>query len=314
MGGMWSELGKKLAERWVSLLALPGALYLAITAAAIHLGQARALDIAVLVRKIGETAKNPTVSTTGGQAIVLCAILVGATMAGLLVQALATVIERIVLAAEWETWPRPLSTLAADRVRRRRTLWDAAHEHYHRTDQQAMAPHARDRPTLTTLARAARDRSRIAAERPQRPTWSGDRIHAAALRLHRDYNLDLATVWPYTWLVLPDRAREEVVQTRSSLTRATGLAGWSLLYLTLTPRWWPAAVITITLAVAARHRIRVSVNTYAEVMEATTRLYATTLATELGITHTGSLTKELGTALTQSLRSSPPHEPTRSQS
>ncbi|MDE1672561.1 hypothetical protein [Nocardia gipuzkoensis] len=305
MGGLWSELGKKLAERWVSLLVLPGALYLAIAAITVFLGQAHALDIGLLVRKIGAAAANPTVSSAGGQAILLVAILAGATMAGLLAQAIGTVVERVVLAADWQSWPRPLATVAARVVNRRQRRWKAAHARYHEQDRRALAPNPADRPDPAVRHRAARDRARISVEEPERPTWSGDRIHAAALRLDRDYHLDLATVWPFTWLVLPDVARDRVTQTRSGLTRASILTAWSALYLPLGVRWWPAFVIAVVVAASARNRIRASVDAYAQALEATTRLYATTLAGELGIGHTGSLTKELGGALTRALRASP---------
>ncbi|WP_326770755.1 hypothetical protein OG978_44460 (plasmid) [Streptomyces sp. NBC_01591] len=44
MGGLLSELGKKLAERWFSLLVLPGALYLAVLAVAQTLGHTHPFD------------------------------------------------------------------------------------------------------------------------------------------------------------------------------------------------------------------------------------------------------------------------------
>ncbi len=312
MSGLWSELGKKLAERWMTLLVLPGTLYVAIATIAVYLGQRRALDIGLLVRTIGDTARSPTVSTAGGQAILLIAILVGAAMVGLLIQAMGTITERIVLAADWEIWLRPLAALAGRAVRRRGRRWDAAHLRHYDLDRRALAPNPQDRPPALKLSRAARARSRIALERPRRPTWSGDRIHAAALRLYRDYHLDLATVWPFIWLVLPDRAREEVTQTRASLTRATNLSAWSMLYFPLGIRWWPAFVIGAVLATASRTRIRATVDAYAAILEATTRLYATTLATDLGVAHAGSLTTELGAALTRAVRRSspPPPDPT----
>ncbi|MFF3877863.1 hypothetical protein [Streptomyces sp. NPDC001978] len=37
--------------------------------------------------------------------------------------------------------------------------------------------------------------TRIAAEEPARPAWSGDRLNAVAVRLERDHRLDLAAVF-----------------------------------------------------------------------------------------------------------------------
>lgn len=50
--------------------------------------------------------------------------------------------------------------------------------------------------------------ARVSPEEPHRPTWSGDRMHAVNLRLARD--LDLATVWPALWQLLPDAPRQQI--------------------------------------------------------------------------------------------------------
>lgn len=305
MDGLWSELGKKLAERWLSLLVLPGALFLAVATVAVALGYDHALDIGLLTRKIGDAAKNPAVSKPAGQAIVLVAVLAAAAMIGLLAQALGAVVERVVLAAQWDRWHRPLSTLTGWWVKQRRGWWDNAHRDYRDEDERALSPNPSDRPDPAARRRAARRRDRIATEQPQRPTWSGDRINAVAVRLDREYQIDLATVWPFTWLILPEHARQQVSQARTGLTRSTTLAAWSMLYLPMTIRWWPALVIASLTAIAARHRIRSCVDAYAQLLEATIRLYATSLADELRLGHTGALTKQLGRTLTHTLQQSP---------
>ncbi len=48
---------------------------------------------------------------------------------------------------------------------------------------------------------------RIATEAPDRPTWSGDRIHAVTVCLERDLHLDLPLVWPHLWLTLRENCR-----------------------------------------------------------------------------------------------------------
>jgi hypothetical protein len=55
---------------------------------------------------------------------------------------------------------------------------------------------------LVRLAVAGR-RARISVERPERPTWCGDRINAVSLRLERDHHLDPAIVWPFLEPALP---------------------------------------------------------------------------------------------------------------
>jgi hypothetical protein len=52
MNSFIGEIGKKLAERWVSLLALPGLLFLGFAAVSAALGHAHALDISMLSEQI----------------------------------------------------------------------------------------------------------------------------------------------------------------------------------------------------------------------------------------------------------------------
>ncbi|MFE1596580.1 hypothetical protein [Nocardia sp. NPDC058705] len=303
MGGLWSELAKKLAEKWFSLLVLPGALYLAVTGVALILGHTHALDAGRLTREITAYAKNPTATSTGGQVVLLVAALVGAGAIGLVAQGVGTFIERGVLASQWQRWPLPLRYVARRAVSRRRRQWDAADAAYVGEFRQALAPDPADRPDPGRRHRAAGARSRVAVERPDRPTWSGDRMHAVATRLDRDHHLDLATVWPCLWLTIPDADRAQISDARSALSRATTLAAWSILYLALTPWWWPAAAMAVVLAVSARHRMRSATDTYATLIEATTRLFAVALAERLGLDHTGPLTTRLGRTLTDHLDS-----------
>ncbi|GAB7186771.1 hypothetical protein ATKI12_6602 [Kitasatospora sp. Ki12] len=309
MGGLLSELAKKLADRWLSLLVLPGALYLAVAAVAVNLGHQHALDMSQLIGKITSYAKAPAVTTTGGQVVLLAAVLAGAAAVGIAAQALGALIERLVLAAGWRAWPNPFGDLAERWVRRRRQRWGTAHATWHAEYQRAKAPDPANRPDPMVRHRAARTRDQIAVERPDRPTWSGDRVHAAALRLERDHHLDLATIWPHLWLALPDMVRSELTTARAALSRATTLAAWAVLYALLVVWWWPAAPLAVVLAATARHRTRTATDTYAQLLEAAARLHATDLAQQLGIDHTGPLTHDLGRSLTRYLRTQLPPPP-----
>ncbi|WP_280423367.1 hypothetical protein [Nocardia carnea] len=308
MAGFWSEITRKLAEQWFSLLALPGALYLAVVATARVLGHPHALDIRYLGHQITSYAGHPAVTTLGGQIILLIAVLAGAAVVGLIAQFLGAVVENICLAAGWQSLSLPLRLPARWCVRVRRRRWDVADAAYQAEYRGALAPDPADRPDPARRHRAARIRDRIAVERPERPTWSGDRIHAAALRLDRDHHLDLATVWPALWLILPDTTRDELTAARLTLSRATTLAAWAVLYLPLGILWWPAVPLAVVIAATARHRIRGTSDTYATLLETTTRLHATALATQLGIDHTGPLTPQLGHTLTRHLHSRPPQD------
>ncbi|GAA2025803.1 hypothetical protein GCM10009839_25060 [Catenulispora yoronensis] len=299
-----ARLGEKLAERWLSLLVLPGALYLATIRAALTLGQTRPFDLPRLAHQVTAWAANPAVRTVGGQIVLLCAVLAAAAVAGIAARTLAAAIERVVLAADWSSWPGPLRRLASARVTARRTRWDAARLVVHQRREEAGRARALRRPhDPQELHEARRSLDRISPERPSRPTWTGDRIDAATVRLRRDHHLETALLWPHLWLTLPDTERSEISTARQEMTAAYVLAAWAVLYAPLTAIWWPAALVSLLLAMTARQRSRTAAEAYAQLIEATVRLHTGDLARALGIDHSGILTTQVGDALSDLLES-----------
>ncbi|MEV6821886.1 hypothetical protein AB0M72_24385 [Nocardiopsis dassonvillei] len=124
MGDLWAELGRRLTERWVSTLALPGALYLAVVTAAYALGWSGAWDVGRLAERVTGWAADPRVDTFGGQALVLAAVVAGSTAVGLAARGLGWLVERLWTAADWERWPPPLRGWTGRWVRSRRARWD----------------------------------------------------------------------------------------------------------------------------------------------------------------------------------------------
>ncbi|WP_435601171.1 hypothetical protein [Streptomyces sp. C10-9-1] len=304
---MLSELGKKLAERWLSLLVLPGALYLAVAATARTLGHSHPFDLQRLTGQITEWANAPAAGTAGGQVVLLAAVLGGAAAVGLTAQVLGSLAEQLHLAADWHTWPPGARRLARQATAWRQTRWETAADAWHRHRDEAAAARARDQQVDSTARQAARAAMiRISPERPDRPTWSGDRIHAVAVRLERDYHLDLTALWPHLWLTLPETARTEITAARQALTRTTTLSAWALLYLPLAAWWWPATAITGVLAVTSWRRTRTAADTYATLLEAAARLHARDLADHLGLDPAGPFTHEAGDTLTRHLTPSTP--------
>ncbi|MFJ1549139.1 hypothetical protein [Streptomyces sp. NPDC088246] len=302
---MLSELGKKLAERWATLLVLPGALYLGTAAAARALGHRRALDAERLVEQISSWADTSVATKAGGQIVLIAGVLVGSAAAGLAAQAFGSAVERITLAAAWRSWPAPFRQLAEWRIRVRRRRWEEAHGAYHRLRDQAESDGGASAEATRQRLAAYRARIRIAAEAPTRPTWSGDRAHAATVRLARDRRLHLPTVWPHLWLLMPETARLEITEARQALSRACALGGWAVLYALLAFWWWPAAPLGAAIAATAWHRVRSCVDTDSLLREAAASLYAADLARHLGIDFTGSLSPEAGDELTQHLHTEP---------
>lgn len=305
MGGFLSTLGQRLAERWFTLLVLPGALYLAVTLAGLVLGQADALDVSRLTRQITAWSKEPVATSAGGQITLLVAILAGSAAVGLVAQAIGRAIESLTLAADWITWPQPLLRLAGRRVEARQARWDEAHTLYVEAADRALAVRA----TGVRADRAERDRAyaamvSIAEACPERPTWAGDRIHSVVLRLGDDLGIDLSRVWPAMWLTLPDTVRAEITAARTGLSNSATLAGWALLYAPLIAWWWPAAVIAVALLATARSRFRSATEEYALVLEAAARVQAVALAQQLALPSAGPFNREAGAELSKYFTSS----------
>jgi hypothetical protein len=310
LGGFGAELSKNLAGKWLSLLALPGALYLAVLTAARALGQSHALDVSRLVRHITSWTHDSAVTSAGGQIVLLAAVLAGSAAIGLTACGLGSAIERTVLAAGWRSWPRPVRALARRRTRSRQHRWDEAHREYSARWEEAARTRALNRPHDPGPRHAAlRARAAICAERPDRPTWSGDRIHAVSVRLRRDLRLDLDQLWPHIWLVLPDQARNEIITTRIALARATELGAWSVLYALPALVWWPSGVVAVLLGAAACRRTRGATDGYARLVEAAVRLHTRELAQHLGIDHAGPLAPDAGDRFGELLGSAPPVVP-----
>lgn len=325
MGGLLAELGKKIADRWFTQLVLPGLLYVAALAAAHALGHAYPFDAGRVTERL-ETV-NADAASTAGLAL-LGAYLLAAATAGLAAQGLGSLIERLWLAADWAGWLPPFRQLAALRIRRRHRRWTYAVSGYREARESAAAAHVRARlaanPALPAHVEPAQPRPalagplpsprelayqkilRISAEPPARPTWMGDRLGDVAVRLDRDLGLDLAAVWPYLWLTAPDTTRAEIVAARATLTRATTLAGWGLLYLAAGALWWPGLPIAAAVLLTAWRRARTACDVYALLVEATVRLQSADLARRLGLDHTGPMTRESGVALTDLLRTRSP--------
>lgn len=278
MGGFLNALGGKLAERWITLLVLPGALFLAAALTGATLGHRHALDVSLLTRRVTGWEHTPAATSAGGQIVLLGAVLAGAAVAGIVAQAVGRLVELCALAAHWRSWPEPARAAARACVERRRRRWDAAHARYLRLgDQAARARAEGSRLEPEPRESAYRAFARISEQRPEHPTWSGERLAGAARRLRAESGIDLARVWPTVWLVLGDAQRTEITAARTSLRDATTLAGWAVLYAGLGFRWWPAFLVALALAATARAHTRTASDAYARLLEAAVHLHAADL-------------------------------------
>jgi hypothetical protein len=266
VGKFFEELAKKLAERWLALLVLPGALFLVATVMGGWLGHGAALDWSRFSQGVAVLTASVSRLPLGMQVLLLAAILLGAAGVGLVVLALTGVTRLVWLG----NWPRPLRRWRA-RARRRR--WLALVERR----RSLNAEHQED---IDLLAEQA---NKIAVAEPGRPTWMGDRVHAVGQVALSRYGLDLAFGWPRLWLVLPDTVRAEITAAEASFASAVAAGTWSLPYLALAFVWWPAVVVGVAFGVAGWSRARAAIGDLGALSEAAVDLHGRTLALALGV-------------------------------
>jgi hypothetical protein len=324
----FGELAQKLADRWLTVLVVPGALWLAAVTVAIKLGNAHWADARRLVRELSRLLVGVHGAAETGA--ILVGTLVAAAAAGIGAQAIGAVIGRLWL-AEWPAWLGP-----GDRylTGRRRQAWDNLGGRIE--EAQARVREARLATARARLVRAAGDsaaadkamtgvslqdavlsydlavrrrdaliarRERICTARPARPTWIGDCVAAVQARILAEYGLDLAVTWPRLWLTLPDSTKSEVTSIRSALDRACALAGWGLLYFAVGVLWWPCLIIGPITFLTGWHRARSAAGDLAILIESAIDVHGMDLATALSMaTADGRLTLEIGRLMTVRFR------------
>ena len=280
MSEFLGEIGKKLAERWVTLLVIPGLLYVAVATLAVALGQTYALDVRSLTGQITRWAASAALKSTGGAILIIAVVLAGSVVAGLTAAALGRLTEIV--------WTLP--------GRRRPARWLA---NWRRRRSQA-AKRVADDPTSSEaqVRKAIATADGICLIEADRPTWIGDRLRACQARVKRTYGIDLNSAWPRLWLVVPGVVREEISAARNAFSGSARLAGWALLYLVLGIWWWPAAPIALIVGAAAMIKARLATRDLADLIESAVDLHAADLATQLGQTVTGPVTQGIGRKLT----------------
>ncbi|MEU0662268.1 hypothetical protein [Streptomyces lavendulocolor] len=295
MNAFLAELGKKLAERWVSLLVVPGALFVALAAAGSALGHRHALDRRLLGRAVEELATHYDRRPVSA-VLLFVAVLAAAAVAGLLARALGTVVERAWLISG-PAW------LTGRLVRRRQDRWTNAAGRSAAAEQAAAGRAAAAEQLAADRAALAEERNAIALTRPARATWIGDRLRGVGVRVHAQYGLDFPFAWPRLWTLLPEACRNDLIAAREALASAATQSGWGLLYLCLGLVWWPAAAAGAALMLLGWRRGREAAANLADLTEATVDLYAADLALLLGVDlPSGHVTPAVGRQLSERFR------------
>lgn len=287
-----AELGKKYAERWVSLLVLPGLLFVAAVLTAMTLDHS--LDFSHLADKADRMATSVS-QRSGHLALAVAVIPVLSAAAGLAATAVAKLVARL-----WfELWPAlPLTTPL---VRRRIRRWNAAAQEFNavRDDTASVSTPGYQ----ARLDSRASKRNAISLGPPERPTWMSDRLRSVSTRVWSWYRLDLEFAWPRLWLLLGDGEQESIRAARNRLDSAVTLAGWGVLYTVLTVWWWPSVLVGAVLVGLSHRQARAAVDTLAHLVEGAFDLHAADLARALGFeVAPGTLSPTIGAEVTAHLR------------
>lgn len=291
MGSLLTEIGRRITDRWLTLLLLPGALLVGTVIVAVTLGHRHGVELPLLVDTIDNRTRALANRPAAVVVLTLAAVL-AATAAGLLNQALAALLELIWL----RDWPGPLGRLTVTWRQRR---WRAADEEY-----EAARNRESVRERQADLDRLSARRNRISLEPPTRPTWVGDRIAAADSRIWNQYRIDLTSAWPRLWLLIPDSTRTVVTGVRGRFDSAAVLTAWATQYAVLAFLWWPAALIALVTFAAGWRRGRTAATALAEIAEAIVDLHGHDLAAALHIPASSDhpISHQVGIQITEQLR------------
>lgn len=298
MGSFLSELGTRLADRWLAQLVLPGLLLIGLSATGAVLGQAHALDWQDLHTHVTHALHTASGWTTSGQVLFFAAVLLCCAAIGGVVRA-GSRLARIAWSGQWPRWSAPLARRLTARRRRR---WDALQAEL--TARRAeVPPRERSAQLLSELADLSRRRDRIAMAAPTRPTSMGDSLAAIGTRVLNQYGLDLSACWPRMWVLLPVDVRDELRTARARLDTAVAASVWAGAYAVLACFWWPAALIAVGTLLTAWARGRTAAADLAEMIESTVDVYLRRLAAELGVVAPdGPADRETGAIVTRIAR------------
>lgn len=300
MNDFFGELSKQLARRWLTLLVVPGLLFLAAGWTGLQLGHAHALD----TQRLADAVRTTTTRLASWPASALVLAAVGLPLAamavGLVVQALVGPVRAISLGQ----WPGPLRRLGNALTRRRRNRWVELYQE--RAALEKVHPD-QDRTTeqQQRINQVSARAHRIAMAEPARPTWMGDRVHALNQVAISRYGLDLTFGWPRLWLVLPEAIRAEINNSLAGFAVAMFTIAWSLPYLALGALWWPAALAGVMIAVAGWSRARSQITSLTELAESAIDVHGRDLAIIFGVadpTSAGPLTAAEGHDITDIAR------------
>jgi hypothetical protein len=138
---------------------------------------------------------------------------------------------------------------------------------------------------------------------PARPTIMADRFRLAEARVAAQYgSLDLPSIWPRLWLLLPEDTRTQVTLAASAVESASVLAGWAVLYCALGALCYPAILAGVVLLFIAWRQARVRSDVLAELLESTVDVHLSLLLKAFGEPECDHMTKEMAARVNDRVR------------
>jgi hypothetical protein len=295
LSGFLEQLGAKIADQWFSSFLLPGLLWVCCLTLGYRLGWPHAFDphmVDSFTRRLAD--QHSAVDTF----LLIAGVLVASAGIGLTASGVAVMIRM--------AWTMPGHVGPARWLREaRQRRWDQADTAV--TSMRLAA--LRAGPGVTAgpgVAVAVARRNATGLERPERPTWIGDRWRATFVRVFRAYGLDLTIVWSRLWVLLPDTLRDDIATAQSAYRSATIVVAWGVLYGAIGLYWGPALLIAIVLALVGRTQARDGTGVLCDLVETACDLYGDALASQLHIPCQGAVTPDEGRRINAILRKESP--------
>ncbi|MFG3350995.1 hypothetical protein [Streptomyces sp. NPDC048001] len=270
LSSFWEAAGAKLAERWAAVSAPALVFWLGGLLAWIHSRGG--------LHTLKEPADWLAKQSAPAQITIVLIILLAVSASGVIIERLTTPVLRLLEGWYWPCFLKPLrhklvewkKTKAEEQMNRYQELSPAV-------DTGTASPEERtEYGRLTMLQR------RSPSPAPDMPTRIGNTLRAAETRPVDKYGLDVVSVWPHLWLLLPDPARKEIATARVSLDASVAACIWGVLFVLFAP-WtlWavPAGLGVAVVAVMAWVPSRAEV--YADLLEAGFDLYRRALYEQL---------------------------------
>ena len=257
--GLLLELESRIPDRWFLRRLLPSAVFVAVAFVGGRLGQSRWNAAGLAKQQVARYLGASAGASYTAAAVVLYAVAVAAGAFAVPVAARAV---STLAAGAWPWWLTPVG----DRVLRLRAeRW--------RTPEKIRESALLARAGGHTMRAARLDARAATAEpdRPQTPTWSGDRLRRAADEVRERRQLDVRTGWVDLLLDLPEASRTALVDARDGYDGACETLAWSIAYVVLGIWWWPAALVGVVLGLTSWRWLRHAVDLLAATAEAVSR-------------------------------------------